>query len=67
MFLQGADILFDAAKDFPDLKFIDFGSGFKVAYKEGDITTKTHITTIHFIQFFITDTSFYAAANFCSF
>jgi len=39
VFLQGADILFDCAKDFPDLEFIYFGSGFKVAYKEGDITT----------------------------
>jgi len=39
VFLQGAEILFDAAKDFPDLKFIDFGSGFKVGYKENDITT----------------------------
>jgi diaminopimelate decarboxylase len=39
VFLQGAEILFDAAKDFPDLKFIDFGSGFKVAYKPNDITT----------------------------
>lgn len=39
VFLQGAELLFDLAKDFPDLEFIDFGSGFKVAYKEGDITT----------------------------
>lgn len=39
VFLQGAEILFDAARDFPDLQFIDFGSGFKVAYKEGDVTT----------------------------
>ncbi|OYU95010.1 MAG: diaminopimelate decarboxylase [Bacteroidetes bacterium B1(2017)] len=39
VFLQGAEILFDSAKDFPDLEFVDFGSGFKVAYKEGDITT----------------------------
>jgi len=39
VFLQGAEILFDAAKDFPDLKFIDFGSGFKVAYKPNDVTT----------------------------
>jgi diaminopimelate decarboxylase len=39
VFLQGAEILFEAAKDFPDLQFIDFGSGFKVAYQEGDITT----------------------------
>lgn len=39
VFLQGAEILFDAAKDFPDLSFIDFGSGFKVAYKPNDVTT----------------------------
>lgn len=39
VFLRGAQILFDLAQDFPDLQFIDFGSGFKVAYKEGDITT----------------------------
>lgn len=39
VFLQGAEIIFDIAKDFPDLQFIDFGSGFKVAYKEGDVTT----------------------------
>ncbi len=39
VFLQGAEILFDAAKDFPDLKYIDFGSGFKVAYKAEDVTT----------------------------
>ncbi len=39
VFLQGAEILFDCAKDFPDLAFIDFGSGFKVAYKENDVTT----------------------------
>lgn len=39
VFLRGADILFGVAKDFPDLQFIDFGSGFKVAYKPGDIVT----------------------------
>lgn len=39
VFLQGAEILFEIAKEFPDLEFVDFGSGFKVAYKEGDITT----------------------------
>lgn len=35
-FLKIADVLFDLAADYPDLRFIDFGSGFKVAYKEGD-------------------------------
>lgn len=39
VFLQGAEILFELAADFPELEFIDFGSGFKVAYKEDDITT----------------------------
>lgn len=39
VFLQGADIIFDAARNFRDLEFIDFGSGFKVAYKDDDITT----------------------------
>jgi diaminopimelate decarboxylase len=39
VFLQGAQIVFDAAVDFPDLEFIDFGSGFKVSYKEGDVVT----------------------------
>lgn len=39
VFLRAADILFDAAKNFKDLEFIDFGSGFKVGYKEADIVT----------------------------
>ncbi len=36
VFLRGADLLYEAANSFPDLEFLDFGSGFKVAYKEGD-------------------------------
>ncbi len=39
VFLRGAELLFDAAESFPDLEFMDFGSGFKVAYKDGDIVT----------------------------
>lgn len=39
VFIRGAELLFEAAEDFPDLQFIDFGSGFKVAYKEDDVTT----------------------------
>jgi diaminopimelate decarboxylase len=39
VFLQGAEILFEAARDFKDLKYVDFGSGFKVPYKEDDIET----------------------------
>ena len=40
-FLRGAEVLFDLAHDYPNLTFIDFGSRFKVSYKEGD-----HITDI---------------------
>ena len=39
VFLFGAEILLNIAKEFPDLEYIDFGSGFKVPYKEGDIET----------------------------
>ncbi len=39
VFVRGAEILFEAALGFKDLDFIDFGSGFKVAYREGDVTT----------------------------
>ncbi|MEL7001460.1 MAG: diaminopimelate decarboxylase [Bacteroidota bacterium] len=42
VFIKMADILYSIASDFPNLKFIDFGSGFKVAYKEGDITTNIY-------------------------
>jgi diaminopimelate decarboxylase len=39
VFLAGAEILLNLARDFDDLSFIDLGSGFKVPYKEGDIAT----------------------------
>lgn len=39
VFLQGADLLYQTASFFPDLLFMDFGSGFKVAYKEDDYIT----------------------------
>jgi diaminopimelate decarboxylase len=42
VFIKMAEILFGVARDFPHLKFIDFGSGFKVAYKEGDIVTNVY-------------------------
>ncbi len=38
-FLRATEILFDAAATFKNLESIDFGSGFKVPYKEGDIQT----------------------------
>ena len=39
VFIQASEILFDAAKNFKNLEFIDFGSGFKVPYKPDDIET----------------------------
>ncbi len=38
-FLRATDILFNVAASFKKLQYIDFGSGFKVPYKEGDIQT----------------------------
>jgi diaminopimelate decarboxylase len=39
IFLQVADVLFNVARNFTSLKFLDFGGGFKVAYKDGDSVT----------------------------
>ncbi|NRA91539.1 MAG: diaminopimelate decarboxylase, partial [Psychroserpens sp.] len=39
VFLYASEILFETAKHFNNLEFIDFGSGFKVPYKAGDIET----------------------------
>lgn len=38
-FIRATEILFDVAHQFENIDFIDFGSGFKVPYKEGDICT----------------------------
>jgi diaminopimelate decarboxylase len=38
-FVQAAEVVFQVAMMFTGLKFLDFGSGFKVAYKEGDHVT----------------------------
>ena len=39
VFIQASEILFDVARQFDALEFIDFGSGFKVPYKDKDIET----------------------------
>jgi len=39
VFLRGAEILFESARKFPALEYIDLGSGFKVPYKTDDIET----------------------------
>jgi diaminopimelate decarboxylase len=38
-FLRATEILFNVAASFKNLEYIDFGSGFKVPYKKGDIQT----------------------------
>lgn len=39
VFLQALEVMFEMATHFPDLKFIDLGSGFKVSYQHGDVET----------------------------
>lgn len=39
VFLRGAEILLEHAAEFKNLRYIDFGSGFKVPYKPGDYAT----------------------------
>lgn len=39
VFLKASELLFEVAREFKDLTYIDLGSGFKVAYKNDDITT----------------------------
>ncbi len=39
VFLYASEILFETARQFKNLDFIDFGSGFKVPYQQGDIET----------------------------
>ena len=39
VFLHASEILFNIALQFKNLSFIDFGSGFKVPYRESDIET----------------------------
>ncbi len=36
VYLKMADIFFSILDDFPDVQFLDFGSGFKVPYRKGD-------------------------------
>lgn len=39
VYLRVSDILLNYAKEFKDLRFVDFGSGFKVSYKNDGIET----------------------------
>ena len=52
VFLKGAGILMGVANHFPDLEYIDFGSGFKVSYHEGDPATDIEDLGTKMDQFF---------------
>ena len=39
VFLEGLEVMFSMTSHFPDLKYIDLGSGFKVPYQPGDPET----------------------------
>lgn len=39
VFLEGLEVMFEIARHFDNLEFIDLGSGFKVPYQEGDPET----------------------------
>lgn len=39
VFTRAAELLFDSAFEFKELKYIDLGSGFKVGYRQDDVTT----------------------------
>jgi len=39
VFIRASEILFNAVREFDDIEYVDFGSGFKVPYKEGGIAT----------------------------
>jgi len=42
VFLQALEVMFDIARHFDKLEFLDLGSGFKVPYKEGDPETDVY-------------------------
>ncbi|WP_185878187.1 diaminopimelate decarboxylase [Blattabacterium cuenoti] len=51
-FLQGAKVIFKIALDFPDIDYIDFGSGFKVPYTKNDIKTDLTFLSLSIIEKF---------------
>jgi len=39
VFIAGLEVMFEVASHFPELQFVDLGSGFKVPYHEDDVRT----------------------------
>ncbi len=43
VFLMGLEVMFDMAEHFPNLRYIDLGSGFKVPYQPGEAETNVNL------------------------
>lgn len=43
VFLEGLEVMFSMAEHFPELKYIDLGSGFKVPYQPGEKETDVNL------------------------
>ncbi len=52
VFINGAIILLDVAREFRELEYVDFGSGFKVPYKQDDIYTDIEALGKKLTQYF---------------
>ena len=42
VFISALEVMFEVAEHFPELQFIDLGSGFKVPYNEDDVSTDVY-------------------------
>ncbi len=47
VFLRATEIMFEMAKEFKELDYIDFGSGFKVPYRVDDVSTDVESLGVH--------------------
>ncbi|MBZ5857350.1 diaminopimelate decarboxylase [Flavihumibacter profundi] len=52
VFLQGLEVMFELATHFPNLEFIDLGSGFKVPYQDGDVQTDINLLGVKVAEAF---------------
>src|SRR5215218_4997402 len=43
VFIAGLEVMFGIAQNFPDLEFVDLGSGFKVPYSDDDVRTDVEV------------------------
>lgn len=53
VFLMGLQVMFELAENFPNLEFIDLGSGFKVPYQPGDPETNVEELGVKLAEAFL--------------